>query len=210
MGSSVTRLFILLGVILALGGILAGPLAMAAEPSKDAPRPPAKTDKVHPAKYRILVKYDKYTSDMVRREIEQEVTKALEARRRRLKLSEEQAKVQLRRELRRFEEELEAIRKARREEEAARRRGDDAEAERWRRLRLERTRRALDLARRTRLIENALLAMSLADWRTAIRKERMIAGKALARLEALLAEVRARREAEARERGPTGLAPPHK
>jgi len=152
----------------------------------------APPDHVHPAAYRILVTYDDYTMEQIREQIRKEVKKALEARRRRLKLSREEVEERLEKELDKFDDELRAIRKARTAEEKARARGDLTEAERWRMLRLERTHRALELARRARLAQEALLALSLENWRNARRRERAIARKTLRRLEELLAEIEAR------------------
>ncbi len=196
-------------LVLVLSLIVVGP-AVAAAADAEKPQTPAqnKSDKVNPAAYRILVKYDDYTLDAIRKEIRKEVVKALEARRRRLNLSQEQASAQLEKELDKYEEELEAIKKARKQEHAWRKRGDLAEAEKWRRLKLERTRRALDLARRASLIEDALVALSLENWRTDERRERAIARKALKRLEAMMEEIRSREEAERRQRG-RAVAPPH-
>jgi hypothetical protein len=176
----------------------------AGDPAPDA------EDKVHPARYRIRVEYDKRTVADVRREIEEEIDKALAARRRRLHLSEEEVEELRARERERYEAELEAIETARRAEEAARRRGDSAEAERQRDIRLKHIQRALDLARRARLIEQALLAAALRDWRLARRRERQIAERALRRLQAALERGHAEEQAELRRRGPRVPAPPHR
>jgi hypothetical protein len=74
-------------------------------------------------------------------------------------------------------------------------------------LGLERLRTALDLAERARAIERALLALSTRDWLAAREKEAAIAEKALAKLDAFLAEIRAKQQAESRERGPDAAPP---
>ena len=165
-------------------------------------------DKVHPADYRILVDFDKKTTDQVRQEIRDEVRKTLEARRKRLKWSKETLHSQLKKELERYEDELRAIEHAEKSERAARRRGDLSEADRWALLKQRRMRDALELARRARRIEEALLALSLENWRKDRRRERAIAERTLSRLESILKKIDAERAAETRERG-TALAPPH-
>lgn len=190
-------------VFVALAIVVSGGIAVAAEPAE-----PKKTDKVDPAKYRILVKYDKYTLDAIRQEIRKEVEKGLEARRRRLAASEDELKSQVKKELEKYQDELEAIKKARDAERTARERGDLSEAERWRLLRLQRTYQALELARRAKRVQEALLALSLENWRRTKRKERAIAEKALRRLDAMLEQLRAKERAERRERG-RAVVPPH-
>jgi hypothetical protein len=183
-------------LILASSGV-----ALAAEKAK----PP---DKVHPADYRILVDLDKRTTDEIRQEIRKEVREALEARQRRLKWSKEKLRSQLKKEMERYEEDLKAIKHAENAERAARGRGDLSEAERWALLKQRRMRDALELARRAKRVEQALLALSLENWRKHRRREREIAEGTLIRLESALTEIDAKREAEVRERG-TALAPPH-
>jgi len=189
-------------LILAALLILTAPaLAAAAEKAKQP-------DKVHPADYRILVDFDKKTTDQIRQEIRDEVRKTLEARRKRLQWSKEKLHSQLKKELERYEDELKAIEHAEKSEQAARLRGDLSEAERWALLKQRRMRDALELARRARRIEEALLALSLENWRKHRRWERQIAERTLTRLESILKRINAEREAEIRERG-TALAPPH-
>ena len=188
-------------IVAALLVLTAPALAVAAEKAKQP-------DKVHPADYRILVDFDKKTTDQVRQEIREEVRKAMEARQKRLKWSKEKLRLQLKKELERYEDELRAIEHAEKSEQAARRRGDLSEAERWALLKQQRRRDALDLARRARRIEEALLALSLEDWRKNRRRERQIAERTLMRLESILTRINAEREAEIRERG-AALAPPH-
>ena len=183
--------------------VTALPLAVAAE-DEPAPEP----EKVEPAKYRILVDLDDETVEGIRKEIEAEVRKALEARQRRLRLSKEEFDAQLQKELDRYKEDLEAIRHAQESERRALELGDDAEALRRADIWRERTRDAIDLARRLRELEAAFLDLSLQNWREQRRRERLIAEKALEKLDGLLEQIDAAREAEIRERG-GGIAPPH-
>ncbi len=189
--------FILSAVLILTAPALAG----AAE---KAPKP----DKVHPADYRILIDLDKKTTDEIRQEIHDEVRKALEARQKRLRWSKDELDSRLKKELERYNEDLEAMRHAEKSEQAARKRGDLSEAERWELLKLRRRRDALDLARRTRRIEEALLALSLEDWRKDRRRERAIAERTLTRLDGLLIKIDADRKAEILEQG-AALVPPH-
>ena len=203
-------------ILIAACIVLGAGLLDAAEPAKPKPKTKAdkttdkkkKEDKVHPAAYRILVKYDKYTVDMIRKHIDKEIKEALAARRRRLKLSREAMETQLKKERERFEKELEAIRKARKEAEDARRRGDLGQAKKWTDIARRRTDNLFDLLRRGKLIEDALLAMSLDNWLAAQRKQRIIAAKALQRLEGRLAQTRAKKAAERAASG-AALLPPH-
>ena len=171
----------------------------------DAPKKP---EKIPPARVRILVDLDKATTDSIRAEIRREVEKALAERRRRLRWSRKELDAQLKKELARYKDELDAIRHAEESEWKAREAGDETEAARWARLKMERMRSALDLARRARLAEEALLGMSLAGWRARRERERQIADGALRRLEAAMRQIDAAREAEVRERG-RGVVPPH-
>jgi len=174
--------------------ILPGSISAAAE----KPNPP---EMVSPAAYRIMVKYDQQTIDSIQRQINREVRKYVDERIRRLNLSEEELKHALRDEIARsrhpekYRDELAAIDKAEREEQAARARSDNEEAEAWRRLRIERTLDTLDLARQANAIEEALRALSVDNWRASRRQQRIIAEKALVRLDAMLKQVEAGRTA---------------
>ena len=177
-------------------------LLLAASTALGADRP-KKDDKIHPAEVRIRVEYDPRTLDKIKKEIEQEIRKALAERRRRRKLSaKELDEKAIRKELEKYQDELAAIRRAMQEEEAARKRRDAAEAEKWAEIKRRRIREALDLARRAREIERALIGLRLADWRRGRRLEREIATKALRKLETLL------READVKTRD-EHIVPPH-
>lgn len=171
--------------LIAAGLLIGGGLASAAEPP--AP-PPAETKRVYPATYRILVKYDTATVEMIKREIRQYIKKALKQRQRRRALSRLA-----------IEEELNAA--------IQKYKGDASKPGRWRLLRLEAVRDQLELARRSRILGNALLATSVDSWRRAKREEQILAEAALRRLEAVLAQIKAEERAERRERGP--VVPPH-
>jgi len=171
--------------LIAAGLLIGGGLASAAEPP--AP-PPAETKRVYPATYRILVKYDKATVEMIKREIRQYIKKALKQRQRRRALSRLA-----------IEEELNAA--------IQKYKGDASKPGKWRLLRLEAVRDQLELARRSRILGNALLATSVDSWRRAKREEQILAEAALRRLEAVLAQIKAEERAERRERAP--VVPPH-
>lgn len=174
--------------------------AVAAGPAEAPPAAPKDQDLVHPAAYRILVTYDDETLDRIREQIQEEIENALEARRRRLEASKRAMRAQVKEQLDRYQADLEAIRKAGQAERASRERGDEDEADRWRMLRVERTHHALELARRARLIEDALRALSIENWRATRRREREIAEAALQRLEPMLKKLEMGREGR--------LAPP--
>ena len=190
-----------LAVLLAFAGFAT---AFGAEPVKPAPEP---QDKVNPAKYRILVEYDDATLDRICDQINDEVRRALDERLLRLRLARSQMESDLREELRRYKSELEAVDKARREERRALDRGDRAEAEKWKQIAVERLRNVLELSGRARQIEEALLATSLQDWRDAKNSEAALAEKMLQSLEAALAEIQAKEQAERSSRGPVPPAP---
>lgn len=161
---------------------------------------------VHPARYRIRVEFDRLTMSMIRREIRGEVEKAMAERRRRLRESREEVEEQLRKELKNYDAELAAIRKAWEQEEGAR---TPEEAAIWRQIRIDRIQSALDLAARAKLIEKALLDLSLSQWRADRAKDKVVADAALAHLERLLARVRAEEKAVLRKRGAPFIPPPH-
>jgi hypothetical protein len=150
-------------------------VALAAEPKP-----------VHPAAYRILVSYDEETLAEFREHIAEAVEKALAERARRLERSRGLAKDLIKLERERYRRDLAAVKHYREREVLARSKGEVDDAERWRLLRVERLREALDLARRAQLIEQALLAKSLQNWRLAREQEKAIADKALKELEAAL------------------------
>ncbi len=178
-------------------------LAYAAEPA-DKKEP----EKVHPAKYRILVDLDKETVDSVRKEIEAEVREALAQRQKRLRWSKEELDRRLKEELRRYEEDLKAAEHALDQAKRAAERGDRAESERWAALSRTRLNAARELSRRLRAIEEALLELSRQNWHEQRRRERAIAEATLLKLDGLLREIDAERAAEVGERG-IGIVPPH-
>lgn len=167
---------------------------------------PPSEELIHPARYRIRVEFDRLTMSMIRQEIRSEVETALAERRRRLKESREEMEEQLRKELRKYEAELAAIRKAWEREEAAH---TPEEAAAWRQIRIDRIQSALDLAARAKLIERTLLDLSLSQWRADRAREQAVADVALARLEKLLARIRADEKADLRKRGAPLIPPPH-
>lgn len=181
-------------VLIALGLTFACGAAVAGEPAESPPPAPKDQGLVLPAQYRILVTYDEETLDRIREQIQDEIENGLEARRRRLEASKRAMRAQVDDEFDRYRAELEAIRKAGQAERASRERGDDDEAERWRMLRVERTHHALELARRARLIEEALRALSIENWRATRRREREIAEAALDHLEPMLEKIEMERE----------------
>ena len=171
--------------LIAAGLLTCCGLVRAADPQ--AP-PPAPTKRVAPAAYRILVKYDKDTVEMIKREIRDYIKAALRERQHRRALSRLAIRHELDAAIRRYKE-------------------DASKPGKWRLLRLEAVRDQLELARRSRILGNALLATSLDNWRRARREERILAEAALRRLEALLAQIKAEERAGRPERAP--VAPPH-
>lgn len=185
-------------------------LALTASHPVRAGEPPApkKRYTVRPADYRILVTYDQRTVGHIRAEIDRDISAAQAERDRRLRLSRKTFRKGLEKELRKFRNEMKAARTALREEDLARTRGDLSEARRLELRRIDRTYRSLEFARSARLIEQALLAKSLEQWRAAKREERRVAEDALRRLDAMLAEIE-RKEAEAARGGAQAIEPPH-
>lgn len=186
-------------------GLVAVTILLAARTAAAAePKPPGdKPELINPARYRILVRLDKRIIDQVREDIAEEVRNVLDERARRLDLSKAEVRTGADDALAAYRAELDAVRKARDAERAALARGDAAEAEKWRRLSIERAREALNLARRIDRIEAALLALSLRNWREARDKEAAVARKALERLNVMLQDIRA--EENRRETAPAPL-----
>ena len=181
--SRVRRLgYLLTGLFLCSTG-----LAAAAE-SNEA-QPPVL---VPPYAYRIAVEYDQNTMARIRDAIQKEIREALDEYQRRMDLSEDLLREKLKEAIRdvgkseKFARLVEEIGKAGKREEAARQLGDRETEEYYRRLRLEKTREALELAEETRRVRDALLALSLEDWRTHKHEQRRIAEEALKRLDLLL------------------------
>ena len=188
--------------LFALATLLA-PAVSAAEPAPEQP------NRVLPGEYRIRVDLDELTEKRVRRDIDKTVREALDDLKRRFDASQELADEQLEEELKRYEDELKAIRKADFEARSARERGDIAEAQRWDLIRIRRTYDALNLARQTRAAGKALLAQTLENWHRSREQERILAEKLLRHLEAGMERIDAQRIADEAERGTT-IPPPHR
>lgn len=143
---------------------------------------------VKPYAYRIEVNYDENTYRMIHDAIRREIKIAREDMLKRQLLSAEILRKQIAEELDRFNRELEAMRNAKRMELEAIERSDAAEAERWRQLRLEHMRNALELSERLRRLEELLVQQSIADWREKRRQQKEVADRALERLKQIQAE----------------------
>ena len=143
---------------------------------------------VKPYAYRLRVDYDEKTYRLIEDAIRKDIQLAREDMQRRRLLSEKLLKEQIAEELARFKRELEKMRNARRIELEAVERKDGVDAERWRQLRLQHMREAMDLSERLRRLEELLVQESIADWREKRRQQREIAERALERLGQIEAE----------------------
>lgn len=181
----------------------------------------AKDDLVAPSAYRIRVQYSNELNAQLLRELNDEVNNQIEARKRRLKLSERELSetiddeidrlerelpkpakpgekpVPFQKEKEQIQKELEAAKRAAEEEKNALRRGDEEEAKKWRAVKNDRIKRALDLAALIRELEAALEGLSAEDLAQRKRDYREISEKALEKLRVIMEEFKANQPADA-------------